>query len=105
MLVLSRKIGESVVIGNSIRVTVLGFDRGFVKVGIDAPRSIPVHRQEVQDKIVEINRQSATAEFDAIRDAFQKSGLQLTIQSEDEAGDNGVASDLDDNTPTVNNSK
>ncbi len=84
MLVLSRKIGESVVIGNSIRITVPGFDRGFVKVGIDAPRSIPVHRQEIQDKIVEVNRQSANAELDAVRDAFRKAGF-IVESSEDDA--------------------
>lgn len=81
MLVLSRKIGESVVIGNSIRITVLGFDRGFVKVGIEAPRSIPVHRQEIQDKIVEVNRQSANAELDEVRDAFRKAGFIVETSS------------------------
>lgn len=80
MLVLSRKIGEIIVIGNSIKITVLGYDRGFVKLGIEAPRSIPVHRKEIYDKIIDINRQASTTEIEAIKDAIQSSGLRLSLQ-------------------------
>lgn len=47
MLVLSRKLGEQIVIADNIRVKVVGFDRGRVKLGIDAPPEISVHRLEV----------------------------------------------------------
>lgn len=76
MLVLSRKIGETITIGNSITITVLGFDRGFVKLGIEAPKSVPVHRKEVYDKIIEVNRQAASTEVSALKNAIQAAGLR-----------------------------
>ena len=51
MLVLSRKIGEVITVGNSVKITVLSFDRGVVRLGIEAPKNIPVHRKEVHDKL------------------------------------------------------
>lgn len=47
MLVLSRKIGEVIVIGDEIRVTILEIRPMAVRIGIDAPKNISVHRQEV----------------------------------------------------------
>lgn len=73
MLVLSRKIGEQITVGNSVKVTVLSFDRGIVRLGIEAPKSIPVHRKEVHDKIVELNKQAATTNIKALKNAFSKS--------------------------------
>jgi len=49
VLVLTRKIDESILIGDDIRIMVVGIDGGQVKLGIDAPRSIQVHRKEVYD--------------------------------------------------------
>lgn len=49
MLVLSRKLGERIYIGDDICITVVAIDRGKVRLGIEAPRSIPVHRQELLD--------------------------------------------------------
>jgi carbon storage regulator len=56
VLVLTRKPGENIRIGADITVTVLGVRAGHVKLGIKAPRGVPVHRQEVYDKIAEANR-------------------------------------------------
>lgn len=67
MLVLSRKIGEVVTIGNSVKITVLSFDRGIVRLGIEAPKSIPVHRKEVYDKIIELNQQAARTELNNLK--------------------------------------
>jgi carbon storage regulator len=53
MLILSRTSGESITIGDDIKITVLSSHRGTVRVGIDAPRDIPVHREEVHDRIQE----------------------------------------------------
>ena len=70
MLVLSRKIGEVITIGNSITVTILSFDRGIVRVGIEAPKNISVHRREVYDKIIEMNKQAAVTDVAALKDAI-----------------------------------
>jgi len=51
MLILSRRIGETVHIGEHVRVTVLEVNQGQVRLGIDAPKEVPVHRQEVFYKI------------------------------------------------------
>lgn len=67
MLVLSRKIGEVITIGNSIKITILSYDRGIVRVGIEAPKDIPVHRKEVYDRIIELNRQATQVTPDALR--------------------------------------
>jgi len=50
MLVLSRKLGEKIVINENIVVTVVDIERGKVRLGIDAPREIPIYRQELLDQ-------------------------------------------------------
>jgi carbon storage regulator len=47
MLVLSRKLGEKIIIGENITITVIDIDRGKIRLGIEAPRNIPVYRQEL----------------------------------------------------------
>jgi len=61
MLVLSRKINQSIMIGDGIRIVVVGVDRDQVKLGIEAPRDIPVHRSEVYEEIQRSNRSAADA--------------------------------------------
>ncbi len=51
MLILSRKMGESIHVGDSVTVTVLGVSRGQVKIGIEAPRELTVHREEIYQRI------------------------------------------------------
>lgn len=51
MLVLTRKVGESVVIGEDVYCTVVGFRHGEVRLAFDAPQSLPVHRDEIQRRI------------------------------------------------------
>ena len=51
MLVLSRKTGESIIILENIVVTVVGIQGDKVRLGIEAPRDVPVHRHEVYDAI------------------------------------------------------
>ena len=53
MLILTRRIGETIVIGDNIQVTVLGIKSGQIRLGIDAPKEISVHRSEIYDRIQE----------------------------------------------------
>lgn len=61
MLVLTRKIDESIVIGDAMEVKVLAVDGNSVKLGIQAPRSVPVHRKEVYDEIIRENQAAKAA--------------------------------------------
>ena len=60
MLILSRKIGESIVIDGRIHVKVMRVEGDVVKLGIEAPSEIPVHRQEVYEEIQRNNQQALT---------------------------------------------
>jgi carbon storage regulator len=60
MLILSRKLGESIVIDGNIRVQIMRVDGDVVKIGIEAPASVPVHRQEVYEEIQRSNQQALT---------------------------------------------
>ena len=52
MLVLSRRVGEKLVIGEDVTVTVLGVKGSQVRIGIDAPRDVTVHREEIYQRIL-----------------------------------------------------
>ena len=60
MLVLARKLGESVVVDGRIRVTVLRLEGDVVKIGVEAPADVAVHRQEIYDEIQACNRAAVT---------------------------------------------
>jgi len=64
MLSLTRKQGESVAIGDEIKVTVVEIQGKQVKLGVKAPREISVHRQEVYEKIQEENIRAAQINAD-----------------------------------------
>lgn len=51
MLILTRRVGETVMIGNDVTVTVLAVNGHQVRVGVNAPKAIPVHREEVFERI------------------------------------------------------
>ena len=62
MLILSRKLGESIVIDGRIHVKIMRVDGDVVKIGIEAPSSVPVHRQEVYEEIQRNNQQAVMKE-------------------------------------------
>lgn len=51
MLILTRKVGESIMIGDSVEVKVLGLRAGQIKIGIEAPKDLKVHREEIYERI------------------------------------------------------
>ncbi len=73
MLVLSRQRDETIMIGDEIEITIVDIRGDKVRVGINAPTHIPVHRKEVYDAIKEENRRAANIKPEDISDAVAAS--------------------------------
>lgn len=58
MLVLTRKVGEGIIIGDDVKLTVVEIKGGTVRIGIDAPKDKKIYRQELYDEIMAQNRSS-----------------------------------------------
>ncbi len=73
MLALTRKINETIVIGNDIELTILEIKGDQVKVGIKAPKSVPIYRKEIYLQIKEANKEAAqtSATDDMIKKLFE----------------------------------
>jgi len=67
MLVLTRKAGESVMIGDDVVITVLEARGDVIRIGIQAPRDVQVHREEVYQELQKVNREAASSTDDAVR--------------------------------------
>jgi carbon storage regulator len=78
LLILTRKVGESVAIGDEIQVSVVEIKGSQVKLGIQAPREVSVHRQEIYQKIRQENLRAAQVTTDVLGQAqelfFKKDG-------------------------------
>ena len=61
MLVLSRRRNESIILSDNIEVRILDITRHHVKIGIQAPRSVPVYRKEIYDQIARANEAAAVS--------------------------------------------
>ncbi len=62
MLILTRRVGETLMIGDDVSVTVLGVKGNQVRIGIDAPKDVAVHREEIYDRIRD--EESGTVKFE-----------------------------------------
>jgi carbon storage regulator len=79
VLVLSRKLEESIMIGDEIEIKVIAVHGETVKLGITAPRTIPVHRKEVYEEIEKENLRAASADtglekIDLLKYIFKSAG-------------------------------
>jgi carbon storage regulator len=83
MLILTRRLGETIIVGDDVNITVIGVKDDQVKFGINAPDEIAIHREEVYQKIspavVQIAPTPAKAEAER-RFAIDKNSLQKTIR-------------------------
>lgn len=75
MLVLTRRIGESLVIGDDVVIRVLDVKGDVVRIGVDAPRHVQIHRQEVYEAVMAANRAAAASSeqgLGALEDAVRQ---------------------------------
>jgi carbon storage regulator len=75
MLALTRKKEESIIIGDKIEIKILEIQGDKVKLGIEAPKNVPIHRKEIYLEIQEENRiasQTNVNNFNSIKDIFKK---------------------------------
>ncbi len=66
MLILTRKLGESITIGDDIKITILGVRGRQVRLGIIAPQKVTIHREEIYFKIQEENKKAADSMLDDV---------------------------------------
>ncbi|MDF2958967.1 MAG: carbon storage regulator [Paenibacillus sp.] len=76
MLVLARKKGESIIIGDQIEVVVLGVEGDVVKLGIQAPKKVPVYRKEIYEAIKQNNREASAQlpDMEQLNKLYRKPG-------------------------------
>ena len=81
MLILTRKVGESVMVGDDITVTVLGVKGNQVRVGVKAPRDVSVHRKEIYERInnVSLDKQVEHSEKNAAASTVEYDYQEFSI--------------------------
>ncbi len=77
MLILTRRSGEKIIIGDNVTVTVLGVKAHQVLIGIEAPREIPVHREEVYQRILKERAEDSRERAEGSRERADGPGLHL----------------------------
>lgn len=83
MLILTRKLGESIIIGDNIKIKVVEINNQQIRLGVDAPKDIIVHREEVYNKIKEENKLSSTSDAVEVYD-FAKKRINATGNLQDQ---------------------
>jgi carbon storage regulator len=67
MLVLTRKVGQTINIGDTIQIKIVEIGNGFVKLGIEAPKDLPIYREELYEKLKQLNQESARMDIDKLK--------------------------------------
>jgi carbon storage regulator len=80
MLVLTRKLQEAIKIGHDIEITILGIDGDQVKLGINAPKNVDIHRKEIYISIQEENNQASLTTLDTIRQIKLQKNITKSIK-------------------------
>ena len=81
MLILTRRVGESIVVGDDIVITVFEVRGDSVRIGIEAPRTVKVHREEVYNELQAANEQAVASTDEAV------AALQTALETPPEVGD------------------
>lgn len=90
MLILTRKVGQNIRIGEDVRIVVMNIKDGQVKLGIDAPPTVPVHREEIYQRIHEKNKsKSSSNRGGTFARFFRNKGLEVILIA---SGLSGLAS-------------
>jgi carbon storage regulator len=80
MLVLARKLQEAIKIGHDIEITILGIDGDQVKLGINAPKNIDIHRKEIYISIQEENNRASLTTLDTIRQIKLQKNITKSVK-------------------------
>lgn len=70
MLILSRKIDESILLGDDIRIKVISMEKGIVKLGIDAPNHVSILREELKLAVTDSNKKASQSVDESVMQAF-----------------------------------
>jgi len=72
MLALTRKKGQSIIIGENVEITIVNIEGEQVKLGINAPKSIAIHRKEIFEEIQKENKKAAEVRVVSLKELWEK---------------------------------